>query len=1108
MEVDDGPDPKLNYVVSAHKPTRVEQAAVCSFTGKDDTNLVLTMSNRLEVHTVREGGLQLIKSVSVSGVPLCVKAMRLQGQDRDILVVLLEKWWLCLLAWNPDTGEIDTVASRNTEDPVCKAAPTGPFLAVDSLAGLVAVHAFQTRIKIVSIIAGEGGAGAAFSDAADYRTEELNIVDLTFLARDPSARPAIAVLTEDQTQDRHLRTLTVNQVDVVLEQGPIKHVDNVELGSRRVVALPEPVGGVLVVGERTALYVARDGAQQVHPLPPGFQRAVGVVDAKVERVLLSDETGRLAMLALQQNGSAVVGMQLESLGSCSPASNIAYLGDGLAFLGSMHTDSQLVKIHAEPQPGGAGLVEVLETYKQLGPMVDMVVVDLDRQGQGQVVACCGMGRFGSLRVVRSGIGITEHVSAELPGVRGAWSLGADWGAEEHSHLIVALTGQTVALAVTEGGGIEQVEAPGIDAAAQAIHVGNVRHGQAVVATRDGVALLSAAGLTKAAEWRPDGGAAVTLAASNCCQVAAGFGGSHVAVLEVAAGGLTAAKVVDVGSQVACLDCTPLGEDASGPCEYVAVGTWDNSVLLLRAGAGEVALTVPLGAGTAARSVLLTRMVGQPHMMVGTGDGHIVMMELDVGGAAPRALPAKSVAIGTRPVGLRALHTAGMPCVFATGDRPAVAYANNGKIVLSNVNDSDVTGVAPFSSPQYPGALVVTKDDGLTVGTVDEIQKLHVQTVPLGCQGRRIAHDPASHTYCVAALPDAERDTTGELILLEDQLFEERHRVRLCPQEDAQSLVLCRFDGESAPFYCVGTAVIDSAEEEPKQGRIAVYCVEGGKLEEVCDKQAAGAVYALEPFEGRLLVTINNKVFVMGLKRGADGKPELEPICGFTGQVLSLYLAHRGDFVLMADLMRSVTLLTYQRDPPKLTERAQDYQMAWPMAISILDDSTFAMADSYSNITVLAKSDDDAVDEVRQQLQIVGEMHVGQNINRFCAGSLTMRTPDSPLGDAPSQLFCTVQGAIGLMVPLSRKHYDLLSALQLVLQDRVQPVGGMPHSIFRSVFSETGRRRTAMVGMVDGDIVEMLLDMPRAQQEEVVRAMSAKTDVDSVVALVEELARLH
>lgn len=93
---------------------------------------------------------------------------------------------------------------------------------------------------------------------------------------------------------------------------------------------------------------------------------------------------------------------------------MAYLDSGYVFLGSKGGDSQLIKLHAEPLPpapnptapgagaappagedgSGAGAssvsdegpnhVEVVDSWPSLAPIVDFVVMDLERQGQGQV----------------------------------------------------------------------------------------------------------------------------------------------------------------------------------------------------------------------------------------------------------------------------------------------------------------------------------------------------------------------------------------------------------------------------------------------------------------------------------------------------------------------------------------------------------------------------------------------------------------------------------------------------------------------------------------------------------------------------------------------------
>lgn len=60
-------------------------------------------------------------------------------------------------------------------------------------------------------------------------------------------------------------------------------------------------------------------------------------------------------------------------------------------------------------------MQVTAEFTNLGPIVDFEVADLDKIGQGHIVACCNMGRHGSLRLVRNGIGLNEQASIELEG---------------------------------------------------------------------------------------------------------------------------------------------------------------------------------------------------------------------------------------------------------------------------------------------------------------------------------------------------------------------------------------------------------------------------------------------------------------------------------------------------------------------------------------------------------------------------------------------------------------------------------------------------------------------------------------------------------------------
>lgn len=76
------------------------------------------------------------------------------------------------------------------------------------------------------------------------------------------------------------------------------------------------------------------------------------------------------------------------IGEVSIPECVTYLDNGVIFIGSRLGDSQLVKLNTEADSNG-NFTSVMQTFNNLGPIVDMVVVDLERQGQGQLVTCSG-----------------------------------------------------------------------------------------------------------------------------------------------------------------------------------------------------------------------------------------------------------------------------------------------------------------------------------------------------------------------------------------------------------------------------------------------------------------------------------------------------------------------------------------------------------------------------------------------------------------------------------------------------------------------------------------------------------------------------------------------
>ena len=86
----------------------------------------------------------------------------------------------------------------------------------------------------------------------------------------------------------------------------------------------------------------------------------------------------LLLIRDETDNTLVKDLKLELLGETTVAECLTYLDNGYVYVGSRLGDSQLVKLNVEPDEQNS-YVTVIETFTNLGPIVDMVVVDLERQ---------------------------------------------------------------------------------------------------------------------------------------------------------------------------------------------------------------------------------------------------------------------------------------------------------------------------------------------------------------------------------------------------------------------------------------------------------------------------------------------------------------------------------------------------------------------------------------------------------------------------------------------------------------------------------------------------------------------------------------------------------
>jgi len=277
------------------------------------------------------------------------------------------------------------------------------------------------------------------------------------------------------------------------------------------------------------------------------------------------------------------------------------------------------------------------------------------------------------------------------------------------------------------------------------------------------------------------------------------------------------------------------------------------------------------------------------------------------------------------------------------------------------------------------------------------------------------------------------------------------------------------------------------------------------------------VYEEQGDEGsRSLVPVAQQVRVVAVRPSCRPSPTLTNelalvLQGGFSVVLDVAVNADGTKIMVADLMRSVSLLHYDADSHAISVVARDTTPRWLSAAFLVEDEGGAsnttrvvFADSNFNLGFLEQTPN-AADEDIVRLKNIGEIYTGEFINRFRVGSLSNLSPMNTL------IFGTISGKVGLIAPLTQNEHALLKRLQAALEEVIGAIGGFDVKAFRSPCSTIGRLNPTEItdaSIVDGDIVETYLQLDAAGQENVMKGAGFDTsEGHDAVALVLKLARL-
>jgi len=377
-----------SYAVAANKPTAVTHSVVGNFTSPTDLNLILCKGTRFEVFLVVDDALRPLLDVGINGRISTISVLRFHGESQDSLFITTDRIKFCVLVYDSLTGEIKTRANGDAVDKVGNLAGIGQIGLVDPECRMLGMHIYDGFFKVIPI--DERG---QLQEAYNLRIEELLVIDIKFLYG--AQEPTIVVLYQDTKSTRHIKTYQISLANADVKEGPWS-LPNIEKSAEMIITLPLPFAGIIVIGEQSIIYHNGTTFSSL-AIKPTIFKSYGLIDSTGERILLGDHLGRLFVLVLENDKKRITAIRLEPVGETSCASTVSYLHSGLVYIGSLYGDSQLIKLTSEKDPDTGNYLDILDTHSNLGPIIDFCVVDLERQGQCQIVTCSGAFKDGSLR---------------------------------------------------------------------------------------------------------------------------------------------------------------------------------------------------------------------------------------------------------------------------------------------------------------------------------------------------------------------------------------------------------------------------------------------------------------------------------------------------------------------------------------------------------------------------------------------------------------------------------------------------------------------------------------------------------------------------------------
>ncbi|KAL2760191.1 hypothetical protein ACRALDRAFT_1073846 [Sodiomyces alcalophilus JCM 7366] len=1160
----------MAYIAPIHRPSSIREAISIRLWPDEDV-LVTAKVNRIEISRVSIDGITLVSSATVCGTITFLQRLQPKTSDTDLLFVGTDRFHYFTARWDPEARRLQTEqVIDDLAEPHMRESESQNKCLVDPTGHFMAMHLWEGVLNVMRLGSRKNTNLRIERDWAQVRLSELFIKSSIFVPTE-TKHPTIAFLYQtaidkedaslsvyrlmsddrntdvsrfDPRKDRELDLEIPDPFARILIPVTVVEPTVKRYHHRDTTGAKAQLGGLIVVGETLLIYIDILTKSRVKHTLEEPKIFVAWAELDVSHYFLADDYGGMHLLTLDVDDAVVTGMSIKHIGKTSRASCLVYMGNDLLFLGSHHGDSQLFLFDIASET-----IRLVQTVPNVAPILDFAIMDLgnagDNQvgnafssGQARIVAGCGVHHNGSLRSIRSSVGLEDiGVLDDLPGVRGLFSL-KSYGSAQVDTLVVSFVTETRVFRFDPEGGIEEVpDFQGLVMDQPTLVAASLPSGHMLQVTPSTVSLFDSESGISVSTWTVPEGSSIVTASANDKWVLLSVDGTRLVSLDIPGNFAATEQVVggDMGGESGQISCVHVTYDLP---DVGVVGFWSKgsvSIINLRTLEALQGHTIKQNDDSVSvpRDIALVQLhppdVSGPTLFVAMEDGQVV--SLNVSKDDYSLSGRKSVTLGSREAGLHVLPRPGAPGqrnVFATTEHSSLIYSAEGRIIYSAATAENVRYIAPFDSESFPDSVFVATDEHIRIAQVDTERRTHVNPLHIGETVRRVAYSPGLKAFGIGTIKKelvGDEEMVSSVFQLVDEIVlghvGKPFALNTTPSVEMVEAViraeLPDSTGHKAERFVVGTSYLaDPSVQDAGDvlGRILVLGVDSDRNPyQIVSHELKGACRCLATMDDLIVAGLSKTVVVYDYIEETTTKGRLQKLATFRPSTFPVDLYVSGTMIGVADLMQSMTVIEYVRpqngQKAKLVERARHFEYAWATAVCHLGGNSWLEADAQGNLLVLEQNTDAPTEHDRKKMRMTSEMHLGEQVNKIRPLHITPGENDLIV---PKAFLATVEGSLYVVADINPAYLNVLLPLQEKLAKVVRFLGqGASHDpagYFNSWrgFRNAKRAADAPFRFVDGEFIERFLDLNEVRQEEVVEGLGPS--VEAVRNMVEELRRMH